>query len=190
MVTGDLAQSTSLSLICHTRWQCWWQHVLTPVSLSKDSSNSERATAESVWFHVSPTKPPGKFSWMEVEWKGRERQLHFQIPAGGCRAASQRHHLLTHKWRKIQHGRHWHDYGKGQWHFYYRLFRIQPPMNSTPLCTLAPIMSVWESSNIETTSLISHLPLVCPPFIPNAKVLVNRILHVAFVAQTFPLGSG
>lgn len=120
MATGDQAQilfvSTEhfLSLICHTCWQCWRQYVLRPVSLSKDSSSSKRTTAESVWLHVSPTKSPAKFclwkfSWMEVEWKARERQFHFQIPAGGCRAASQRQHLLTHKWRTIWHGRHRHD---------------------------------------------------------------------------------
>lgn len=35
-----------------------------------------------------------------------------------------------------------------------------------------------------------HLPLVCAPFIPNAKVLVYRILHVTFVAEAFPLEAG
>ena len=30
------------------------------------------------------------------------------------------------------------------------------------------------------------MTLVGPPFIPNAKVLVDRILHVAFIAQAFP----
>jgi hypothetical protein len=52
-----------------------------------------------------------------------------------------------------------------------------------PLC-LCEKAVIWETANL------SHLPLVGPPFIPNAKVLVDRILHVAFIAQAFPLGSG
>lgn len=35
-----------------------------------------------------------------------------------------------------------------------------------------------------------HLPLVCAPFIPNAKVLVHWILHVTFIAEAFPLEAG
>lgn len=98
MATGDQAEilfvSTEhfLSLICHTCWQCWQQHVLRPVSLSKDSSSSKRATAESVWLHVSPTKSPAKFClWNSRGWRWSEKQekgsfvFRSQLEAAGLR---------------------------------------------------------------------------------------------------------
>lgn len=98
MATGDQAQilfvSTEhvLSLICHTCWQCWRQHVLRPVSLSKDSSSSKRTTAESVWLHVSPTKSPAKFClWNSRGWRwsGKQEKGSFifrsQLEAAGLR---------------------------------------------------------------------------------------------------------
>lgn len=203
MATGDQAQilfvSTEhfLSLICHICWQCWRQHVLRPVSLSKDSSSSKRTTAESVWLHVSPTKSPAKFClWNSRGWRWSGKQekgsviFRSQLEAAGLRVRGSISWL-------INGGIYGMDVIGMTWLWKGAVtFLLQTVQNSsTPWslllwCTVTPMVPARESSDIETADLLSHLPLVCSPFVPNAKMLVDRILHVTFVAQTFPLASG
>lgn len=90
----------------------------------------------------------------------KKKAASFSDPSWGLQGYSQRHHFLTRKWKRRWHGHHRHGMTMERYSdtFTTRLFRIQPPINSASLCTVAPIMSEWECTDLGNCRVISLTP--------------------------------